>query len=73
MMTWIVVAVVVGVVVVAAALIFLLRGKEDRAARRELRRLRSKERSPNLRGAAEHRHNMTMDQMPGRDTHPGGS
>jgi len=45
-MTWI----VVGVVVVAAALAFPLRGKDDRAARRELLRLRSKERSPTLRG-----------------------
>jgi len=73
MSTWVVVAVIVGVLVAVAALRVALRGKDDREARRELRRLRSKERNPDLRGAAEHRHNMLMEHVPGKDTLPGGS
>ena len=73
MNAWVVIAVIVGVVVMAAALKYVLRSKEDRAASRELRQLRSKERTPNLRAAKEHRYNMMMDQIPGKDTHPGGA
>lgn len=73
MTTLMVLAVAVTAVLAAAGLRMLLRDKEDRLARRELRRLRGKERNPDLRGAAEHRYNMMMDQMPGRDTNPHGS
>jgi hypothetical protein len=73
MNAWGIVAVIVAVVVLAVVLRTALRGKEDRAARRELRRLRSKERTPDLHGAAEQRRNMLMDHIPGRDTLPGGS
>lgn len=73
MSAWVVVAIVVGVVVLAVVLRFALRSKEDRAARQELRRLRSKERKPNLRAAREQRYNMLMDQVPGKDTNPGGA
>jgi len=73
MNAWVVIAVVVGVLVVAAVLRAALRGKEDRAARRELRQLRWKESNPNTYGAAELRRNMQMDQRPGKDTLPGGS
>jgi hypothetical protein len=72
MTTWMVIAVVVAVVVVAAGLRVLLRGKEDRLASKELRRLRRQERNPDLHGAAEHRRNMTMEQAPGKRTHPHG-
>jgi hypothetical protein len=68
----VVVAIVVGILVVTALLRVALRGKDDRAARRELRQLRSKERTPNTHGAAELRHNMMMDQVPGKGTLPGG-
>ncbi|HWL99912.1 MAG TPA: hypothetical protein VNP20_21405 [Nocardioidaceae bacterium] len=72
MSAWVVIAVIVGVLVVVAVLKVALRGKEDRAARRELRQLRSKERTPNTYGAAELRRNMQMEQMPGKHTLPGG-
>jgi hypothetical protein len=72
MSTWVVMAVIVGVPVLVAVLRIALRGKADRAARRELRRLRWKERGPNTYGAAELRRNMTMDRMPGKGTTPGG-
>lgn len=73
MTTLMVTAVAVIAVIAAAGLRMLLHDKEDRLARRELRRLRGKERNPDLRGAAEHRHNMMMDQMPGKHTNPRGS
>jgi signal transduction histidine kinase len=73
MSAWVVIAVVVGVVVVVAALRVALRGKEDRAARRELRQLRWKERNPDTAGAAELRRNMRMTHVPGKNTLPGGS
>jgi hypothetical protein len=73
MTTWIVIAGVVAVVLVVAGLRVLLRGKEDRLARQELRRLRRQESNPDLHGAAEHRRNMTMDPMPGKHTNPHGS
>ena len=72
MSAWVVVAVVVGVLVVVAVLRVVLRGKDDRTARRELRQLRSKERTPNTHAAAEHRRNMTMDPVPGNINLPGG-
>lgn len=54
---------------------FVMRGgKEGRAARKELRRLRAAEgRDPNTYGAAELRRNMTMDSGPGKGTTPGGA
>ncbi|GAB1510929.1 hypothetical protein JCM33774_29710 [Actinophytocola sp. KF-1] len=67
-----VVAVVAAAVVVVAGLRVLLRDKSDRLARRELRRLRWRERSPNLRAAREHRYDMMMDPMPGKHHHPHG-
>jgi hypothetical protein len=71
--TWGIVIVVVAVVLVVSALVTLRGGKEGRAARRDLRRLRSAEkRDPNTAGAAELRHNMQMNQVPGKTTHPGG-
>ncbi len=70
MTTLMVIAVILGVLGVVGGARFLLRGKEDRLARRELRRLRWRERAPDLRGAAEHRRNMTMDPMPGKDGFP---
>ncbi len=72
MSTWVWMAVVVGVLVVVAVLRIAFRGPEDRAARRELRRLRWKERTPNTYGAAELRRNMLMDPVPGKSTLPGG-
>jgi signal transduction histidine kinase len=69
---WVVTAVVVGVLVVVAALRVVLRGKDDRAARRELRQLRWKERDANTHGAAELRRNMYMVPLPGKGTTPGG-
>lgn len=66
-----VIAVIVGSVGVAGGVRVLLRGKEDRLARRELRRLR-RDRRPDLRGAAEHRRDMMMDPMPGKDSFPHG-
>ena len=72
MTTWMVIAVVVALVVVVAGLRVLLRGKEDRLARQELRRLRRRERNPDLHGAAELRRNMMMEQAPGKRTHPHG-
>jgi hypothetical protein len=72
MNAWGVIAVVVGVLVIVAVLRVALRGKDDRTARRELRQLRGKERSPNTYGAAELRRNMQMGPMPGKDTLPGG-
>jgi hypothetical protein len=69
---WVVVAVVIGVLVLAAMLRIALRGKDDRAASRELRRLRSKESNPDLEGAAEQRRNMYMNPMPGKNSLPGG-
>jgi hypothetical protein len=70
---WGIVAVVVVILVVAALLRDGLRTKEDRTARRELRQLRNKERTPDLHGAAEHRRHMGMSHIPGKDTLPGGS
>jgi hypothetical protein len=65
-----------GIVLVAVALVaaFVMRGgKEGRAARRELRRLRAAEgRDPNTYAAAEHRRNMSIDPLPGKGTTPGG-
>lgn len=72
MTTWMVIAVAVALVVVVAGLRVLLRGKEDRLARQELRRLRRQERNPDLHGAAELRRNMMMEQAPGKRTHPHG-
>jgi hypothetical protein len=73
MTTLIVIGAVVTVVIVTIVLRILLRDKEDRLARRELRRLRWRERKPDTRGAAEQRYNMMMDPMPGKHTHPNGS
>ena len=49
---------------------FVMRGgKEGRAARKELRRLRSAEgRGPNTYGAAEARRNMSINPLPGKGT-----
>ncbi len=69
MTTLIVIAVILGVLGIMGGVRVLLRGKEDRLARRELRRLR-RDRRPDLRGAAEHRRNMMMDPMPGKDSLP---
>jgi hypothetical protein len=72
MITGVVVAVVV--VLVGAWLVFGRGGKEGRAVRKELRDLRNAEkRVPNTAGAAEHRRNMMMDPVPGKDTMPGGA
>jgi hypothetical protein len=68
-----VVAVIVGVLVVVAVLRVVLRGKDDRTARRQLRQMRGKDHSPNTYGPAEVRRNMQMEQLPGNDFFPGGS
>jgi hypothetical protein len=73
MSTWGIIAIVVGVLVVVASLRVAAMGKEERAARRELRRLRRRERNPDLSGARERRYDMMMDQVPGKGTHPGGA
>jgi hypothetical protein len=72
MSTWGIIAIIVGILVVVASLLTATMGKEERAARRELRRLRRRERNPNLSGAREHRYNMLMGRIPGKDTLPGG-
>jgi hypothetical protein len=72
MSTWGIIAIVVGILVAVALLRTATMGKEERAARRELRRLRRRERNPNLSGAREHRYDMMMDQVPGKHTLPGG-
>jgi hypothetical protein len=73
MSTWGIVTVIVAVVLVASVLVMLRGGKEGRTAGRELRQLRAAEkRDPNTAGAAELRHNMQMDPIPGNTTLPGG-
>jgi hypothetical protein len=72
MSTWGVIAIIVGILLVAVLLRAALMGKEEKAARRELRRLRRKESNPDLSGAKNHRFNMMMDQVPGKHTLPGG-
>jgi hypothetical protein len=60
-------------VVLVASLLVVRGGKEGRAVRRELRRLRADEkRGPDTYGAAELRRNMYMNPLPGKDTTPGG-
>jgi hypothetical protein len=59
--------------VLIAALVVARGGKEGRAARKQLRRLRTDEgRGPDTHGAAELRRNMYMDPLPGKGTTPGG-
>ncbi len=73
MSIWGIVIVVVAVVVIAALLFVLRGGREGRATRKELRRLRNDEnRDPDTYSAAELRRNMYMPPMPGKDTTPGG-
>lgn len=73
MSTGVVIAVVVGVLLVVAVF-FARGGKEGRALRRELRELRKADNlGPNTAAAAEHRRNMLMDPVPGKDTMPGGA
>jgi hypothetical protein len=69
---------VAGIVLVTVALVVALvatrGGKEGRAARKELRRLRAAENlGPNTYAAAEVRRNMSMDSLPGKGTNPGGA
>jgi len=68
---WVTVAIVAGVVLVAA-LVVAWRRKDDRADRRELRKLRWQESNPDTYGAAELRRNMWMTHVPGKGTLPGG-
>jgi hypothetical protein len=72
MSTWGIVAIVVGILVVAALARAALMGAEEKAARRELRRLRRKERNPDLSGAKKRRYDMMMDPVPGKHSLPGG-
>lgn len=66
---------VAGIVLVVVAVIVAVvwKGKEGRALRKELRRLRSDENlGPNTYAAAELRRNMYIDPLPGKGTTPGG-
>lgn len=57
-----------------AVLVATRGGKEGRAARKELRRLRAAENlGPNTYAAAEARRNMSIDPLPGKGTTPGGA
>lgn len=74
MTTWGIIIIAVAVVLLGTTLFLLRGGREDRAARRDLRRLRNAEkRGPDTHGAAELRRNMYMEQIPGKDTNPGGA
>jgi hypothetical protein len=60
-------------VVLVSTLLVMRGGKDGRAARRDLRRLRAAEkRGPDTHAAAEARRNMYMNQIPGKGTLPGG-
>jgi hypothetical protein len=74
MSTGVVIAIVAVGVLLALWLVLGRGGKEGRALRQELRRLRNEDNlGPNTAAAAEHRRNMMMDPIPGKDTMPGGA
>jgi hypothetical protein len=67
------IVILVAAVVLVATLLVMRGGRDGRALRKELRRLRNDEKcGPDTYGAAELRRNMYMDPMPGNSTTPGG-